>query len=434
MTLAEHHDIAHDADSSPIRRSLMPMWAAVVASIVVVVIESAIYFAIVRHQSGAFSDLVGRAMNFDNLKTTGNIYSNFALEAFTYPPGGILLLCPVVLIPFKYLGAAWTVGVLGALAATFFVVIRRLMNESDSNTLLLATALTIVSPIALSAVYDNIFWGQIGVALTLAIVVDFLVVRGGMQGVLVGLATSLKIYPGIFIIIWLTRRQYRQALTAIATVIVTTLVATALWYHSSISFFKEELIGSQELGHFSTYTTAQTSSSVVDIFLRPPYFLGHLSSGESMVVAAVVAVIGLIASFGAWWRGSELTAVVVGLVISTICCPISWNHYFAFLPLLLFLPLELGWRSWTTRVSYLALVVNIFPWHRWRIAGAVQILLPKSQLYLSYVSQNATTISMLLIVLVAAYEFWPANLSLKFLRHRRAQWSGAQDTVETPSL
>jgi alpha-1,2-mannosyltransferase len=255
-----------------------------------------------------------------------------------------------------------------------------------------------------------------------------------MQGVLVGLATSLKIYPGIFIIIWLTRRQYRQALTAIATVIVTTLVATALWYHSSISFFKEELIGSQELGHFSTYTTAQTSSSVVDIFLRPPYFLGHLSSSESMAVAAVVAVIGLIASFGAWSRSCELTAVVIGLDISAICSPISWNHYFAFLPLLLFLPLELGWRSWTARVSYLALVVNMFPWHRWRLAGAIQILLPKSQLYLSYVAQNATTISMLLIVLAAAYEFWPANLSLKFLRHRRAQGSGAQDTVETPSI
>jgi len=76
----------------------------------------------------------------------------------------------------------------------------------------------------------------------------------------------------------------------------------------------------------------------------------------------------------------------------------------------------------------------MFPWHRWRLAGAIQILLPKSQLYLSYVAQNATTISMLLIVLAAAYEFWPANLSLKFLRHRRAQGSGAQDTVETPSI
>jgi hypothetical protein len=434
MTLAEHHEVDHDADSSPLHRSLMPMWAAVAVAIAAVVIESTIYFMIVHHQSGAFSDLIGRALNFEGLKTTGNIYSNFALEAFTYPPGGILLLCPVVLIPLKYLGAVWTVGVLGALAATSFVVIRRLMSPSDSNALLMATAVMIVSPIAFSAVYDNIFWGQIGAALTLAIVLDFLVVRGQMQGVLVGLATSLKIYPGIFIIIWLTRRQYRQALTAIATVIVTTLVATALWYHSSISFFKEELIGSQELGHFSTYTTAQTSSSVVDIFLRPPYFLGHLSSSESMAVAAVVAVIGLIASFGAWSRSCELTAVVIGLDISAICSPISWNHYFAFLPLLLFLPLELGWRSWTARVSYLALVVNMFPWHRWRLAGAIQILLPKSQLYLSYVAQNATTISMLLIVLAAAYEFWPANLSLKFLRHRRAQGSGAQDTVETPSI
>jgi hypothetical protein len=153
-----------------------------------------------------------------------------------------------------------------------------------------------------------------------------------------------------------------------------------------------------------------------------------------MVVAAVVGVIGVIASFGAWRRGFELTAVVVGLDISTICSPISWNHYFAFLPLLLFVPLELGWRSWTTRASYLALIVNMFPWHRWRLAGAVQILLPKSQLYLSYVAQNATTISMSLIVLAAAYEFWPARLSPDFLRHHRSRRLGAQPTVEAPLM
>ena len=405
-----------------------------VVAVVVVLTESAIYFEIIRHQVGAFGDLIGRVGNFQDLKATGNIYVHFAFEAFTYPPGGILLLCPIVLIPVRFLGAVWTVGVLSALVTTFLFLSHRFLVKTASNALLIAAALTVLSPIAFPAVYDTIFWGQLGTVLTLAIVLDFLVIRGDMQGILVGLATTVKIFPGVFIVIWFMRRQYRQAFTALGTVVATTLVATALWYHSSVAFFQNEFRGGQELGHFSTATTAQASSSVVDLFLHPPFFLGHLSPAETMVVAVVVALFGLVAASNAASRGLELTALVIGLDISTICSPIAWNHYFAFLPVLLFLPFEIGWRSWTTRFAYLALVVNMFPWHRWKLAGAIQVLLPKSKLYLSYVAQDATIISMSLVVLVAAIEFWPRSESRALWQRVRRRVVRSNDTSSQTSL
>jgi alpha-1,2-mannosyltransferase len=278
----------------------------------------------------------------------------------------------------------------------------------------------VVSPIAFSAVFDDMFWGQIATALTLAIVADFLLVRGRYQGVLVGLATSLKIYPGVFIVMWLVRRQYRQACTALITVIVVTGAACLLWYHSAVSFYHNQVLGGQELGRFSVSTTAQGSSSIADLFLRPPDFLGHLSAHNSLIIVGVFVIFGVITSYGAWRHGYELTAVLVGLDISIICSPIAWNHYFAFLPLLVFVPFEIGWHRWTTRAAYFAMVVNMVPWHRWRDAGAVQILMPKGQLYLSFVAQNATLVSMLLFLFAAAYEFWPESLMLPLLRRRRS--------------
>jgi alpha-1,2-mannosyltransferase len=311
----------------------------------------------------------------------------------------------------------WTVGALVSLAATFFFIIRRFLAQPASNALLIAAAMTALSPILFPAVYDTIFWGQLGIFLTL---------------IMVGLATTIKIFPGFFIIIWFMRRQYRQAFTALATVIVTTLAASVLWYHSSVAFFQEEFRGGQELGHFSTATTAQASSSIVDLFLHPPFFLGHLSPAGTMVVAAIVAIIGLFAAWGAASRGFEFTALVIGLDISTVCSPIAWNHYFAFLPIMLFLPFEIGWRRWTTKVAYLALAVNTIPWHRWKLAGAIQVLLPKSKLYLSYVAQDATVISMSLVVLAAAIEFWPrTETAAMWRRVRRRLIRNSDSSVET---
>ena len=397
---------------APAFRPRTPLVAAIFVSVFVVLAESVTYYSLIHHQSGAFSDLLGRAANFKSLKYGGNIYAHFDFEAFTYPPGAILLLCPLVLVPLRWLAATWTIATLGALWAALAIVTRRLVTSSDARALLIAAAVTAISPLAFPSVYDTVFWGQIATFLTLAVVADFLLVHGPLQGVLVGLATTLKVYPGVFIVLWLVRRQYRQALTAIATVVLTTLVATGLWYSSSYSFFKDKLLGNQEIGHLSNGFEAQASSSIPALFLRPPYFFGHFTTAQAIAVAAVVALLGIAASYGAALRGHELTALTIGLVISIICSPVAWNHYFAFVPLLLFLPFEIGWRSWTARAALFACAVNAWPWHRWKLAGANQVLLTHHQLYLSYVAQNATLVSMLLIVLVGAWEFWPPALSL----------------------
>ncbi len=430
MTLLDDHAAPARSARRPSLGDAVPLWAAVTLAVAVVLVESALYFLHIRHQTGAFGDLMGRVTNFEDLKSSGNIYTNFAIEGFTYPPGGILLLCPIVLVPVAYVGAAWTVGALGCLLLSFYFVDRQVLHLGDSAALLLASALTIVSPILWSSVYDVLFWGQVGAALTLLVVADLLVVRGSMQGVLVGLATTLKIYPGVFIVVWLVRRQYRQAVVAITTVAVTTAVAFVFWYDSSVSFFHNELLGNQELAHFSTYTTAQSSSGVDDIFFRPPYFLGHLSATNAMVVAVLVGLVGLVAAFGAWRRGHELTAMTLTLVVSTISSPIAWNHYFVFLPLLLFVPKELGWRSWTTYAAYFALAVNVVPWHRWQLAGAIQILMPAGQRHLSWVAQNATLVSMLLLIAAATAEFWPRR-SVTSPRRRRAAEHGEGEPALT---
>jgi hypothetical protein len=400
---AEVHLVGEHRKNTP----LVPLSTAVILAAAVILVESAVYYLLIRHQSGAFGDLTGRVSNLHVLKSTGNIYTHFDFEAFTYPPGGILLLSPLILVPLKLLAPLWSVAVLAALCATMAVAIRHVTALSHSDSILLGAAATAVSPLLFPAVYDTVFWGQIGTMVTLAVVLDFLVVRGRFQGVAVGLATTIKVYPGVLIIVWFARRQFRQAATALATVIATTAVASVLWYPSSFTFIKDKIVGRQEIGHLANGFEAQASSSIPALFLRPPYALGHLSFAQSVAISAVVGVIGVVAALGAFRRGHELTGVVLGLIISVICSPVAWNHYFAFMPLLVVLPLELGWRSWTARAALAAAAINVVPWHRWKLAGANQVLLSHHRLYLSYVAQNATLVPLLVLVLVAVIEFWP---------------------------
>ena len=380
---------------------------AILVSVALVLLGTLAYYLEIHRQVGAFSDLLGRVANFQQLRRSGDIYSQFGNEAFTYPPGAILILCPIVLLPVTMLLPAWTVLVLAALALTFFLALRHLSSLTEANCLLVASAATVVSPFVWSAAYDNLFWGQVGTLLTLSIVADFLTVRGRWQGVLVGLATTLKIYPGVFIVVWLARRQYRQALVAMATTAVTTAAAFILWYTSAHSFLRDKLIGGQELTHLRNGNEAQASSSITAFFARPPYFLGHLTGRQAIGVALVVGAVAVVAAIAAARRGHELTTVLVVYIASILVAPVAWNHYFAFMPLLALVPLEIGWRCWTSRAAYVALAVNVVPWHRWKLAGVNQVLLPHHTLYLSYVAQSATLVSMLLILLAAMIDYRP---------------------------
>ena len=103
------------------------------------------------------------------------------------------------------------------------------------------------------------------------VALDSLLIRGKTKGILVGLATAFKIYPGVFIIIFLLRRQWRAAINATVTAVATTGLAWILWPKSVSYFFSKELLGGGELAHFRGGTQAAASSSLVDFLFRAPF-------------------------------------------------------------------------------------------------------------------------------------------------------------------
>jgi alpha-1,2-mannosyltransferase len=314
---------------------------------------------------GMNADLLGRLTNLRTLQATGNIYLPFGREAFTYPPGAILLFWPILWTSQSLLPLVWTTISLIALVGAIFVALNHLFHRSGAWTLGASCGAAVLSVVIFPPVFEDLCWGQTGTILLLLVVLDILAVRGKAKGVLVGLATAFKIYPGVFIIVFLIRRQWRAAFNALATTAITTGLAWILWPKSASYFLTHELLGNGELVHFKAGTEAFASSSLIDFFIRPPFNITPTTI-ETAIAFVFVLTLGLFGARKLWSQHFEFTSMLVVLIVSAVGAPVAWDHYFVFLPLLCFVPFELGWDHVLGRTAIAVAIVMTVPWFHFR--------------------------------------------------------------------
>ena len=257
-------------------------------------------FMFTMHYNYYFGDLVGRVVNLQTLRQTGNIYVPFGAEAFTYPPGAILFFWPIQWVPAQHLTLVWTIGSLVALAGAYYVALDFLTKSPRGLIAGVSLWGAVITAIVFPEVTECLTWGQTATVLMLLVLLDELVVRGPAKGVMVGVATAVKIYPGLFIIAWLLRRDWRPALTALATTAVMTISACALWPTSARTFIHTIFLGGQEYGKLSSFVNADQVLSIIAFFMRPPFHYGLLSEAENLALCVGVMVLALFAAHRLW--------------------------------------------------------------------------------------------------------------------------------------
>ena len=201
-------------------------------------------------------------------------------------------------------------------------------------------------------VLEDLCWGQTGTILLLLVVLDMLAVHGRAKGVLIGLATAFKIYPGVFIIVFLLRRQWRAAMNAVATTsAVTTGLAWILWPKSASYFFMKEFLGGGGLVHLRVGSEASASSSVIDFFRRAPFSITP-NTFETAVAFMFVLTVGLFGAYKLWRQHFELSSMLIVLIVSVVGAPVAWDRCHTLLPLLCLVPINWGGIAlWAARQS-----------------------------------------------------------------------------------
>lgn len=317
---------------------------------------------------GRFQYLAGRVRNLEDLRHSGNIYQQFSAEAFTYPPGAIILFWPLQWLSATARDLLWTLMSLCALWGTFVVALRRVTTWSWPYVGLVSGASVLITSWCCNPVLCCLQWGQTALLLQFLIVVDMLVIRGPRRGILLGIAVAINLFPALFLVALLFRREWRALRTAVVTFFVVTGIAAVVWPRSSWYFFRHVLLSGQELSHFNTSSNLVNDTGIAAPFNRPPFWGGTEPHLVRYALCVGVALWGLALAQRAWRKGYELTSVVSLLVVDAVALPNVWIHYYAFVPLIVVVAFE--WTPSRHRPVVLALAATLcLPFVYWRTIG-----------------------------------------------------------------
>ena len=263
---------------------------------------------------------------------------------------------------FREAFAAWTALSIGCVAATYLVVLRVTRTGSWLNHIAIATWACVTTVVLFSPMDDTLAWGQTSTIVLLLVTLDVLAVHDRSQGFLVGLATAFKLYPGVVIFFWIWRRQWRAAITATLTFVVITAGAWAVWPQSSPWTFAKLLFSSSARSYIESPGYIDRNASVTGFFLRLPLLSHSTALALGTIASVAVAVVGIWVAVRLDRKASRVTSLVILLCTSVLISPLSWDHYFTFAPLLVFVIMEVGFSSGVGKLAALALACFAFPW------------------------------------------------------------------------
>jgi alpha-1,2-mannosyltransferase len=247
------------------------------------------------------------------------------LLPFTYPPVAALFAVPLALLPWPAAQLVWVPFIYGPLAVVIWFAFAPLLRRAPAGGLRAAVFAAVFAGCAyLFPLRDEMRFGQVDMVL-LAMAVADCAARAPRwpRGMLVGLATAIKLVPGVFIVyLWLSGRR-RAAVTAAMTALAATLGAWLLLPHDSVTYWTSVIFQSGRLGSNS----GTSNQSLRGILLRE--FLPGQAPGELWAALAVVVALAGFAVVRRLARESrEMEAIAVTALLGVLLSPVSWIHHF----------------------------------------------------------------------------------------------------------
>ncbi|MGV9859176.1 glycosyltransferase 87 family protein [Gordonia sp. NPDC003425] len=173
---------------------------------------------------------------------------------FTYPPFAALTFVPLGAMTLAVAGVLISILSIALLVVVVHITLTLLGVGIAANRWWMALAVT-TGALWFNPVWMTLGFGQINIILLAMIIVDvFLVGRGRLrhlapaQGVLVGLAASIKLTPLVFIAVFASARRWRAALTAGATFLLAGALAWIWLPGDSLGYWTHTLFHTTRIG------------------------------------------------------------------------------------------------------------------------------------------------------------------------------------------
>ena len=257
------------------------------------------------------------------------------LLPFTYPPFAAILAMPLAWLPFGVIGWLWTAAQVAATTAIVWYAGWRLIHRAGGWVPLALAALT-APMLWLHPVSDGIRFGQVNAFMVLACLMDLRRPRPGLlrrvpAGVLVGVAMSIKLTPGVFVIHYLVCRRWREAMTAVGTAVGVTLGAWVLLPEASFAFWGGALQDPARLG--PNFGTSNQSMRGFLLRVGPD---GLVGTAIWLVLVLVVGFFGFRLARQLWLRDDSIGEVAVVGLLACLLSPVAWIHHFHWIVVVVF--------------------------------------------------------------------------------------------------
>jgi alpha-1,2-mannosyltransferase len=245
------------------------------------------------------------------------------LLPFTYPPVAAIFAIPLALMSWPAAQLVWVAFVYVPLAVIIGYAFRPLLRRAGP-----------LWPVAFAAIFcacaylfpmqDEMRFGQVDAVLAAMCVADCAAVRPRWpRGALIGLATAIKLVPGVFIIYLLVSGRRRAARAAVLAAAAWTAGAFLLLPRDSVTYWTSAIFQSGRLGN----NAGTENQSLRGLLLR--FFLpGHVPGAVWVVIAVAVAVPGFALVRRLCREHCEMAGIAVTAMLEILISPVAWIHYF----------------------------------------------------------------------------------------------------------
>jgi alpha-1,2-mannosyltransferase len=248
------------------------------------------------------------------------------LLPFTYPPFAAILALPLALVPFGVVGWLWTAAQVAATTAIVWYAGWRLIHRHGAAAPLVLALIT-APMLWLHPVSDGIRFGQVNAFMVLACLMDLRRPRPRLlgripAGVLVGLAMSIKLTPGVFVVHYLVNRRWREAGWAVGAAVAVTLTTFVLLPEASFAFWGGALQDPNRLG-----PNGGTSNQSLRGFLLRVAPGGSMGTALWLACVVVVGVVGFAIARRAYRLGDSVSEVAAVGLMAVLLSPVAWIHH-----------------------------------------------------------------------------------------------------------
>jgi alpha-1,2-mannosyltransferase len=237
---------------------------------------------------------------------------------YTYPPMWAAVMTLIAWLPWRSVNVAWTLLDLALLCWVVRVSYARFIDRLGERRWIAWACLVAIcgftAPVL--SVFDL---GQLGLVLMALVLADTMRTSRLPRGMLVGVATAIKLLPGVFVLYWAVTKRWRAALVASATAVGLWVVTALVRPGISSTYWFHEAIHTDRAGDAADVFNQSLNGMLQRI--------GWTSTAVWAVAAVAVLVVGLRRAREAHLVDDELAAVALVGLAGVLASPISWVHH-----------------------------------------------------------------------------------------------------------